>query len=426
MRRRGRPTCRASARCTRCSSPTPTRSLAGYTTDARPRARSTCSTTSRAGSRSGTATAGQLARGARSRRPSPARSASAALHDPLVADDPLAERLLAQLHRLPDARLAATSASTGSDEREMLKARPRFFDGRGMRVEQHFATSKDGTRVPYFVVWPAGREGRRPQPDAALRLRRLRGLAEARATRAASAAPGSSAAACYVVANIRGGGEFGPAWHQAALQARTGSAAYDDFIAVAEDLIARRITSAAPPRHPGRQQRRAAGGRDAARSGPSCSARSSARCRCSTCGATTSCWPARRGWPSTATPTSPRNGRASRSYSPYQNVRAGHEATRACCSPPRTRDDRVHPGHARKMAARMLEQGHDVLYYENIEGGHGGAADNDQRAAHAGAGVQLLVAATAGMSAASSVLHNDVPGASRPRCRVSSASRRTA
>ncbi len=45
-----------------------------------------------------------------------------------------------------------------------------------------------------------------------------------------------------------------------------------------------------------------------------------------------------------------------------------------------TRDDRVHPAHARKMAARMLEQGHDVLYYENIEGGHGGAANNEQRA----------------------------------------------
>ena len=45
-----------------------------------------------------------------------------------------------------------------------------------------------------------------------------------------------------------------------------------------------------------------------------------------------------------------------------------------------TRDDRVHPGHARKMAARMLSQGHDVLYYENIEGGHGGAADNEQKA----------------------------------------------
>jgi prolyl oligopeptidase len=66
-------------------------------------------------------------------------------------------------------------------------------------------------------------------------------------------------------------------------------------------------------------------------------------------------------------------------YSPYQNVRRDMKL------PPvhfttSTRDDRVHPGHARKMAARMLEQGHRVSYYENIEGGHGGAADNAQRA----------------------------------------------
>jgi prolyl oligopeptidase len=66
-------------------------------------------------------------------------------------------------------------------------------------------------------------------------------------------------------------------------------------------------------------------------------------------------------------------------YSPYQNVKAGARMPKVLFTTS-TRDDRVHPGHARKMAARMIEQGHRVLYWENIEGGHGGAADNAQRA----------------------------------------------
>ena len=68
-----------------------------------------------------------------------------------------------------------------------------------------------------------------------------------------------------------------------------------------------------------------------------------------------------------------------RKYSPYQNVRRGVKYPRVLFMTS-TRDDRVHPAHARKMVARMKEQGHDVLYYENIEGGHGGAANNEQRA----------------------------------------------
>ncbi len=138
----------------------------------------------------------------------------------------------------PDALLLGT---VGSDARELLKTRSAYFDAQGMRVEQRFATSKDGTRVPYFVVWPAGAtaDGRNPtllygyggfevplQPQYA----------------------GSYGDAWYarggvqVVANIRGGGEFGPAWHQAALQGQA-AAAFDDFIAVAEDLVATGITT---------------------------------------------------------------------------------------------------------------------------------------------------------------------------------------
>jgi prolyl oligopeptidase PreP (S9A serine peptidase family) len=102
---------------------------------------------------------------------------------------------------------------------------------------------------------------RRQEPDAALRLRRLRGLDDARLL-ATGGRAWLERGGVYVVANIRGGGEFGPRWHQAAIKANR-QRAYDDFIAVAEDLIARKITSPAPPRHPGRQQRRPADGRDA-------------------------------------------------------------------------------------------------------------------------------------------------------------------
>ena len=78
-------------------------------------------------------------------------------------------------------------------------------------------------------------------------------------------------------------------------------------------------------------------------------------------------------------PDDPAQWEAIRAYSPYQNLRAGRRYPRVLFTTS-TRDDRVHPGHARKMAARMREQGHDLLYYENVEGGHGGAADNAQRA----------------------------------------------
>ena len=76
-------------------------------------------------------------------------------------------------------------------------------------------------------------------------------------------------------------------------------------------------------------------------------------------------------------------------YSPYHNVRKGIEYPMVFFTTS-TRDDRVHPGHSRKMVARMKEQGHSVLYYENIEGGHGGAANNEQRARMAALGYAFL------------------------------------
>ena len=182
----------------------------------------------------------------------------------------------------------------------------------------------------------------------------------------------------YVLANIRGGGEFGPQWHQAALQGTSparvrrlhrrgrGSDRAQGHVAHATSASWAAATAACWS------------ARSCSRSGRISSARWSARCRCSTCGATTSCSRARRGWASTAIRTSRRNGSTSRKYSPYQNVQKASRYPRVLFTTS-TRDDRVHPGHARKMVARMKEQGHDVLYYENIEGGHGAGRTRSSR-----------------------------------------------
>ena len=182
----------------------------------------------------------------------------------------------------------------------------------------------------------------------------------------------------YVLANIRGGGEFGPAWHRSAMRENR-QRAYDDFIAVAEDLIATGVTSARAPGHPGRLQRRAPGRRRRPCSGRTCSAPS---CRSVPlldmyrydkllAGAS---WVAEYGDPDDAD-----DWAFISRYSPYQNVREDAEYPRILFTTT-TRDDRVHPGHARKMAAKMMDLGHPVYYFENTEGGHGSGVTPEQQA----------------------------------------------
>ena len=302
-----------------------------------------------------------------------------ALHDPLLKDDPLGEAwLLSYTDFLtPDTlSLAYTGSQTGSDRFERLKARPSEFDATGMRTEQRFATSKDGTRIPYFVVWPKGAQadGRNPTLlygyggfEVSLQPWYSGVFGKAWTTRGG----------VLVVANIRGGGEFGPAWHQAATQENK-QRSYDDFAAVAEDLIRQRITS---PAHLGMQGGSNGGllvgavmlQRPELFGAVVCSVPllDMKRYHQLLAGAS---WMAEYG-----DPDQPEQWAWISRYSPYQNVRSGMKLP-AVLFTTSTRDDRVHPGHARKMAARMLEQGHDATYYENIEGGHGGAADNAQRA----------------------------------------------
>lgn len=297
------------------------------------------------------------------------------LHDPLIANDPLAEHyLLDYTDYLTPASLYL--AHTDSAEREQLKANPAFFETAGMRAEQWFATSADGTRVPYFIIWPRGAQA---DGNNSTLLYGYGGFE-------VSLEPGYagsrgiawlSQGGVYVVANIRGGGEFGPAWHQSAIREHK-QRSYDDFAAVAQDLIARGVTR--PERlgimggsNGGLLVGAVAIQRPELLGAVVCQVPllDMQRYHLLLAGAS---WMAEYG-----NPDVPEDWVHISAYSPYQRVQPGRRYPRMLFTTS-TRDDRVHPGHARKMAARMLTQGHDVSYFENIEGGHGGAADNAQRA----------------------------------------------
>ncbi|GGC81002.1 prolyl oligopeptidase family serine peptidase [Undibacterium terreum] len=268
-------------------------------------------------------------------------------------------------------------AHAGSDEREQLKSTPAFFDASPYVTTQNEATSKDGTKIPYFVV------RRKDSKDDGSNPTLLYGYGGFQISLTPSYSGGIGKAwlekgGIYVVANIRGGGEFGPRWHQAALKENR-QRAYDDFAAVAEDLIARKITST---RHLGAM----GGSNGGLLAGVMLTQRPDLfnavvsqvplldmqRYNKLLAGAS---WMGEYG-----NPDVPAEWSYIQRYSPYQNVKAEVKYPNVLFITS-TRDDRVHPGHARKMAAKMLEQGHqNVWYYENIEGGHGGAANNAQRA----------------------------------------------
>lgn len=267
-------------------------------------------------------------------------------------------------------------ADASSLEQRQALAEPAWFDAEGMQVEQHEAVSADGERIPYFVVMPRGFEANGRNPT----LLTAYGGFEIARTPYYSGVAGSAwleRGGVLVLANIRGGGEFGPRWHQAALKDQR-QRAYDDLIAVSEDLIARNITS---PAHLGIQ-----GGSNGGLLVGAVMVQRPDLYNAVVCqvplldmkrfhrllaGAS---WMGEYG-----NPEDPEQWAYISRYSPYQNVSAEAEYPRAFFTTS-TRDDRVHPGHARKMVARMLDQGHDVLYYENIEGGHGGAANLRQSA----------------------------------------------
>ncbi|QYF96149.1 prolyl oligopeptidase family serine peptidase [Massilia sp. PAMC28688] len=264
----------------------------------------------------------------------------------------------------------------GSDVPTLLKSLPAVFDAATLSVTQHHARSADGTAVPYFVV-----KARHTPCDGTLpTVLYGYGGFEISLKPGYSGATGAawlSQGGAYVVANIRGGGEFGPAWHQAALRQHR-QRAFDDFVAVAEDLIARAVTSA---RHLGIM-----GGSNGGLLVGAAMTQRPELFRAVVCqvplldmrryhrllaGAS---WMGEYGNPDDGA-----DWAFLARYSPYHNVHAGRRYPRMLLTTS-TRDDRVHPGHARKMAALMQSQGHDVLYWENTDGGHAGAADNAQQA----------------------------------------------
>lgn len=265
-------------------------------------------------------------------------------------------------------------AKAGTDLREKIKALPAFFDASPYIVEQFEATSKDGEKIPYFVVRNRNlkKDGRNPTYLYAYGGFQISQLP------AYSATVGNAWLAnggVYVVANIRGGGEFGPRWHQAGLKANR-QKVFDDFIAVAEDLVANKITSPAHLAIGGGSNGGLLVGavmvqRPDLFKAVVCSVPLLDMKRYNKLLAGAS-WVAEYG-----NPDNPDEWAYISKYSPYQNVKAGVKMPKVLFVTS-TRDDRVHPGHARKMMARMLEQGHDVLYYENTEGGHAGAANNAQ------------------------------------------------
>jgi prolyl oligopeptidase len=268
------------------------------------------------------------------------------------------------------------SFGTIGSEPSVLKQMPAFFDAKGLAISQHFATSKDGTRVPYFLV---GADGLKLDANAPTLLYGYGGFE-------ISMQPGYSPAVgrawvsqggVYVVANIRGGGEYGPRWHQAALKENR-LRCYEDFAAVAQDLYARKVTK---PEKLGIQ-----GGSNGGLLVGNMVTLYPGLFKAAVCqvplldmqrynkllaGAS---WMAEYG-----NPDDPAQWSFIKTFSPYHNVKSGVKYANVLFTTS-TRDDRVHPGHARKMMAKMEEQGHSVLYYENIEGGHGGAANNRQSA----------------------------------------------
>jgi prolyl oligopeptidase len=267
-------------------------------------------------------------------------------------------------------------ADAMADSHQAIRSEPEWFDSQGMEVVQHHAISADGERIPYFVIKPRGFEANGKNPT----LIGAYGGFEVARTPFYSGLIGNSwlnHGGVYVLANIRGGGEFGPRWHQAALRENR-QRAFDDLIAVSEDVIKRGITS---PEHLGIQ----GGSNGGLLTGAVMIQRPDLfnaviiqvplldmqRYHLLLAGAS---WMAEFG-----NPDDPDDWAFMSRYSPYQNLSADADYPKAFVTTS-TRDDRVHPGHARKFVARMLEQGHDVLYYENIEGGHGGAANLKQSA----------------------------------------------
>ena len=265
-------------------------------------------------------------------------------------------------------------ASDGADYKK-IKSRKNSIDPEKYRVEQNFVSSADGTSIPYFLISrkDINLDGKNPTI--------LYGYGGFQISKPPSYLGGSIAeywlnsGGVYVVSNIRGGGEYGPAWHQSALKENR-QRAYDDFIAIAIDLIEEGITS---KDHLGIEGRSNGGllvgatftQRPDLFNAVICGVPLLDMYRYDKLLAGAS-WVDEYG-----DPDNPEEWEYIRKYSPYQNLKKGTEYPEVFFYTS-TKDDRVHPGHARKMAKKMTDMGSPIVYYENTEGGHAGTSNIDQ------------------------------------------------
>lgn len=286
-------------------------------------------------------------------------------------DDPTDITLMNYTDHLTPSSQYLVHDEDGSYRLELLKSAPSRFDSSQFEVIQNFAISRDGTQVPYFLLKKKNLVLDGSHPTVLYGY----GGFQIALTPQYSGSIGKlwlERGGVYVIANIRGGGEFGPEWHQAALKGNR-QRSYDDFIAVAEDLISRKITS---PAHLGIK----GGSNGGLLVGATMVQRPDlfnaalaqvplmdmARYSKLLAGAS---WIGEYG-----NPEEPDECALLLRYSPYHNVKPDKKYPSPMFTTS-TKDDRVHPGHARKIAARMSEQGHSFYYYENRNGGHAGSAN---------------------------------------------------
>ncbi len=265
-------------------------------------------------------------------------------------------------------------ADSSAGRVERLKALAPRFDASNLQVDQYEATSKDGTKIPYFIVRQKGVDF----VGAAPTLLYAYGGFQISMTPWYSGVIGKlwlERGGNFVVANIRGGGEFGPAWHNAGLKENR-QKVFDDFFAVSEDLIARKITSA-------RRLGIMGGSNGGLLMGVAMTQRPELyraiviqvplfdMIGYTHIGAGAS-WVGEYG-----DPAIPAERAVIEKYSPYQKLVAGKRYPEVFLETS-TADDRVHPAHARKAAARLKELGYPYFYYENMEGGHSAGANLNQ------------------------------------------------
>lgn len=268
------------------------------------------------------------------------------------------------------------SADAGTNTFKKYQSLPAYFDASKYEVKQFKAKSKDGTMVPYFMVYAKNMKYDGTNPTLVYAY----GGFEVSIEPSYSASIGTAwldKGGVFVLANIRGGGEFGPKWHQDGMKEKRQNV-FDDLYAVSEDVIAKKVTSS---KHMGVM----GGSNGGLLVGVAFTQRpdlyNAVVCQVPLldmqrfnkllAGAS---WMGEYG-----NPDIPEEWEYIKKYSPYQNLKEGVNYPEVFFTTS-TRDDRVHPGHARKMVAKMIDMGYKTYYYENTEGGHAGSSTNEQTA----------------------------------------------